>query len=113
MPPSTNVNQGFIDSNSMDVNILDDEEPYGTTRDVDSDDDRLVAPLSEQEMEFIRRLCPDRDPLVHEFCDLSHSQHAYREERDDELLEAPEAGDSMEIQKGMVFKDLHTLRRWL
>ena len=47
MPPSTNVNQGFIDSNSMDVNILDDEEPYGTARDVDSDDDRPVAPLSE------------------------------------------------------------------
>ena len=48
MPPSTNVNPGFIDSNSMDVNILDDEEPYGTTGDVDSDDDRPVAPLSEQ-----------------------------------------------------------------
>ena len=48
MPPSTNVNQGFIDSNSMDVNILDDEEPYGTARAIDSDDDRPVAPLSEQ-----------------------------------------------------------------
>jgi hypothetical protein len=63
-------------------------------------------------MELIRRLCPDRDPLVHEFSDLSHSQHAYEEGRD-ELLEAPEAGDSVKIQKGMVFKDLPTLRRWL
>jgi hypothetical protein len=35
------------------------------------------------------------------------------EGRDDELLEAPKAGDSVEIQKGMVFKDLPTLRRWL
>ena len=45
--------------------------------------------------------------------DLSHSQHAYGEGRDDELLEAPEVGNSMEIQKDMVFKDLPALRRWL
>ena len=64
-------------------------------------------------MELIRHLCPDRDPLIHEFSDLSHSQHAYEEGRDDELLEAPKASDSVEIQKGMVFKDLPTLRRWL
>jgi hypothetical protein len=113
VPPSTNVDPAFIASNSVDVNIEDDEEPYGTARAVDSDDDRLVAPLSEQEMELIRRLCPDRDPLVYEFNDLSHSQHAYAEGRDDELLEALEASDSVEIQKGMVFKDLPTLRRWL
>jgi hypothetical protein len=113
VPPSRNADPAFIASNSVDVNIEDDEEPYGTARAVDSDDDRPVAPLSEQEMELIRRLCPDRDPLVHEFSDLSHSQHAYAEGRDDELLEVPEADDSMEIQKGMVFKDLPTLRRWL
>ena len=113
MPPSTNVDLGFIASNSVYVNVADDEEPYGTARAVDSDDDRSVAPLSEQEMKLIRHLCPDRDPLVHEFSDLSHSQHAYGEGRDDELLEAPKADDSVEIQKGMVFKDLPTLRRWL
>ena len=100
-------------SNSVDVDIADDEEPYGTARAVDSDDDRPVAALSEQEMELIRRLCPDRDPLVHEFSNLSHSQHAYVEGRDDELLEAPEAGDNVEIQLGMVFMDLPTLKRWL
>jgi hypothetical protein len=97
VPPSTNVDPAFIASNSVDVNIEDDEEPYGIARAVDSDDDHLVASLSEQEMELIRRLYPDRDPLVHEFSDLSHSQHAYAEGRDDELLEAPEAGDSVEI----------------
>jgi hypothetical protein len=113
VPPSSNADPAFIASNSVDVNIKDDEEPYGTTRVIDSDDDRLIAPLSEQEVELIRHLCPDHDPLVHEFSDLSHSQHAYTEERHDELLEVPEAGDSMKIQKGMVFKDLPTLRRWL
>jgi hypothetical protein len=97
VPPSTDVDPGFIASNSVDVNIADDEEPYGTSRAVDSKDDRPVAALSEQEMELIRRLCPDRDPLVHECSDLSHSQHAYGEGRDDELLEAPKAGDSVEI----------------
>ena len=50
------MDSGFIASNSVDVNIEDDEEPYGTTRAIDSDDDRLVVALSEQEMELIRRL---------------------------------------------------------
>ena len=77
VPPTFNVDAAFIASNSLDVNIEDDEEPYGTARAVDSDDDRPVAPLSEQEMELIRRFCPDRDPLVHEFSDLSHSQNVY------------------------------------
>jgi hypothetical protein len=35
--------------------------------------------------------------VVYEFSDLSHSQNAYAEGRDDKLLEAPEAGDSIEI----------------
>ena len=113
VPPSTNVDPGFMASNSVDVDIADDEEPYGTARSVDSDDDRPVVALSEQEKELIRRLCLDCDPLVHEFSDLSHSQHAYGEGRDDELLEASEPDDNVEIQKGMVFKDLLTLRRWL
>jgi len=107
------LDPGFIASNSVDVEIVDDEEPYGTTRAVDSDDDRPVAALSEQEIELIRRLCPNHDPLVHEFIPLSHSHHAYVEGRNDELVEAPEVGESVEIQKGMVFKDLPTLRRWL
>ena len=47
MPPSTNVDPEFIASNSVDVNNMDDEEPYGTARAVDSDDDHPVAPLSE------------------------------------------------------------------
>jgi len=85
VPPSVNVDAAFIASISLDVNIEDDEEPYGTARAVDSDDDRPVAPLSEQEMELIRHFRLDRDPLVHEFSDLSHSQNAYVEGRDDEL----------------------------
>jgi hypothetical protein len=64
-------------------------------------------------MELIRLFCPGCDPLVHEFSDLSRSRSAYAEARDGELLEAPEAGDSMEIKKGLLFKDLPTPRRWL
>jgi hypothetical protein len=41
VPPSTDVDPGFIASNSVDVNSADDEEPYGTARVVDSEDDRL------------------------------------------------------------------------
>ena len=80
-------------------------------RAVDSGDDSPVAALSEQEMELIRRLCPDHNPLVHEFSDLGHSQHAYVEGRDDKILEAPEDDDNVKIQKGMVFKDLPHLEK--
>jgi hypothetical protein len=113
VPPSATTVPIGLASNSADVDIDDDEEPYGTTRAVHSDDDRPIAALSQEEIELIRIFCPDHDPLVHKFSDLSHSHGAYAEGRDDELLEAPEAGDSMEIRRGLIYKDLPTLRRWL
>jgi hypothetical protein len=36
-------------SNSVDVQIVDDEEPYGITRAIDSDDDRPIAAPIEQD----------------------------------------------------------------
>jgi hypothetical protein len=54
-----------------------------------------------------------RDPMVHEFSDLTHSDQASVEGRDDELQEAPEVGPSMEIENGRVFNDLPALKRWL
>ena len=100
-------------SNSVDVQIEDDEELYETARAIDLDDDRHVPPLSEEDIELMRRFCSNRDPLVHEFSDLRDCDGAYAEGRDDELLEAPDVGDSMEVRKGLVFKDLTTLKRWL
>jgi hypothetical protein len=47
------VDPGFIASNSVDVDIDDDEEPYDIVRAVDSNDDCLVVVLSEQKMELI------------------------------------------------------------
>jgi hypothetical protein len=75
----------------------DEEEPYEATRALDSDDDRPVQEMTEQEIELIRRLCPERDPAVHEFSSLSHSTGAYAEGRDDELLEASDNADNIEI----------------
>jgi hypothetical protein len=69
--------------------------------------------MTEQEIELIRRLCPERDPAVHEFSSLSQSTGAYTEGRDDELLKAPDNTDSIEIKVGLLFKDMPTLRRWL
>ena len=43
-------------SNSVDVHIEDEEEPYEAARAVDSDDDRPVQEMTEQEIELIRRL---------------------------------------------------------
>jgi hypothetical protein len=41
-------------SNSVDVQTTDEEEPYGTARAIDSNDDYPAAALSEQDMELIR-----------------------------------------------------------
>ena len=54
-----------------------------------------------------------RDPRVHEFSDLAHSDQAFVEGHDDELLEAPKAGPNMVIENGRVFNDLPALKRWL
>jgi hypothetical protein len=59
---------GFRASNSV------DSEPYEIARAVDSDDDRPVGELKESDAEMLRRIFPDcRDPRVHEFSDLTHS----------------------------------------
>jgi hypothetical protein len=58
-------------------------------------------------------LCPGLERAVHGFSSLSHSNGAYAEGQDDELLEAPDNTHNIEINKGLIFKDLSTLRRWL
>jgi hypothetical protein len=70
-------------SNSVDVQIEDKEEPYEATRALDSDDNRPVQKITEQEIKLIRRLCLERDPAVYKFSSLSHSTGAYTEGRDD------------------------------
>jgi hypothetical protein len=97
-------------SNSVDVQIEDEEEPYEVAWALDYDDDRTVQEMTEEEIELISCLCPERDPVVHEFSSLSHSNVAYAEGRGDELLEAPDNADSIEIKVGLIFKDLPTLR---
>jgi hypothetical protein len=93
---------------------MNDSEPYEIARAVDSDDNRLVGELTESDVEMLRRIFPGhRDPMVHEFSDLTHLDQAFVEGRDDELQEAPEAGPSIEIENGRVFNDLPTLKRWL
>ena len=53
---------------------MNDSEPYEMARALDSDDDRPVLELTESDVEMLRRIFPDRrDPRVHEFSDLSHS----------------------------------------
>lgn len=90
---------------------MDDEESYVLARPIYFDDDHHVAVLSEQDIELIRLRCLDRDIASPELNDLNHSHEAYAEDRDDELLKALEANDNMKIHKGLVFKDLPTLRR--
>jgi len=63
---------GFRGSNS--VEIMNDSERYEMARALDSDDDRHVRELTESDVEMLRRIFPShRDPRVHEFSDLAHS----------------------------------------
>ena len=76
---------GFRGSNS--VEIMNDSEPYEMAKALDSDDDRPVGELTESDVEMMRRIFPGRrDSRVHEFSDLAHSDQAFAEGRDDELL---------------------------
>ena len=78
------------------------------------DDDCPVRELTESDVEILSRIFfGRRDPRVHEFNDLAHSDQACAEGHDDELLKAPAAGPNMVIEKGRVLKDLPTLKRWL
>ena len=93
---------------------MNDSKPYEMIRALDSDDDRLVGELTESDVEMLRHIFPDRrDPRVHKFSDLAHSDQACVERRDDELLEALEASPNMVIENGRVFNDLPALKRWL
>jgi hypothetical protein len=66
----------------------------------DLDDDRPVGELTESDIEMLKRIIPEhRDPSVHEFSDMSLSHEAFAEGRDVELLDAPEVGPTMMIEK--------------
>jgi hypothetical protein len=93
---------------------MNDLEPYEIARVVDFDDGRPVGELTEGDIEMLRHIFLGHyDPMVHEFSDHIHSDQAFAEGCHDELQEAPEAGPSMEIEKGRVFNDLPALKRWL
>ena len=129
--PPEHLEEGFRASNSVEVRapVLNEEQPYDMNDDepydfndeqpydiamaIDSDEDRPVGDLTESDIEMMRRILPGRDLRVHAFRDLTLSDQAVAEGRDDELLDAPEATLSMVIEKGRVFKDLPALKRWL
>jgi hypothetical protein len=103
VPLQSNMDHICRASNSVDVQI-EYEESYEVVRASDSDDDCSVQEMTEQEIELIRRLCPECDPAVHEFSSLSHSNVAYAEGWGDELLEAPDNVGNIEIKVGLIFK---------
>lgn len=92
----------------MDVQTVDDGEPYGLPSAISSNDDCTIVDLSEQDFELIKLCCSYRDPTVYKFSGLSHFYKVYAEGRDDELLKAPKVGDNMKFHEGLVFKDLPT-----
>ena len=66
-------------SNNVEWSIHEQEEPYENERAVDSDDDHPIPPLSAEDRELIRQVCPDIDPDVPEFSDVRNLDKAYAE----------------------------------
>jgi hypothetical protein len=65
---------------------MNNSEPYEIARAIDSNDDGPIGELTESDVEMLRRIFSVRhDPMVHEFSDLTHSDQAFAEGRDDEL----------------------------
>jgi hypothetical protein len=60
----------------LDVQSVDDVEPYKVARVIDSDDDRPIRHLIESDIELLRHFYHGQDPLVNEFSDLSHAHNA-------------------------------------
>jgi hypothetical protein len=79
----------------------------------DSNDDRPVQEVTESDVELMKRVLPGVDIRVHEFSNLELSGMAIAKGRDADLLDDPEASHGMVIEKGLVFNDLPTLKRWL
>jgi hypothetical protein len=79
----------------MDVQTVDDDEPYGLPSAISSNDDSTIIDLSEQDFELIILCCSYRDPTVYKFSGLSLFYKVYAEGRDDELLEAPKVGETV------------------
>jgi hypothetical protein len=78
------IEDGIRASNS--VEIMNDSESYEIARAIDSDNDRPVGELTESDVEMLRRIFSGRrDPMVHEFSDLTHLDQAFTEGCDDEL----------------------------
>lgn len=66
--------EGFRASNSV------DSEPYEIAMAIDSDDDCLVREMMQSDVEMLRHVYSShRDPRVHEFNDLTHSDQARAE----------------------------------
>ena len=77
-PVAAQVHFGDRFRGSNSVEIMHDSEPYEMARALDSDDDRPVGELTESDVEMMRRIFSDRrDPRVHEFNDLAHSDQAF------------------------------------
>ena len=74
------------DMNDDEPNDFNDEQPYDIAMAIDSDEDRPVGDLTESDIEMMRRILPGRDLRVHAFRDLTLSDQAVAEGRDDELL---------------------------
>jgi hypothetical protein len=90
----------------------DNDVTYERMRAVDFDDDRVVTPPSPCTIEIMKRVFPDRDPLVSHFCDLRelHRAFADRGALEDAVLRME---SSTITKKGHVFKDIEALKMWL
>jgi hypothetical protein len=99
-------------TNWFDLEVAGDDEIFVDELAEDSDDDRPVRRLNYREIEILRRVLPDRDPLVPDFEDLSHGHRAVANGGPSDT-NVPDVSGCSIIRKGILFATMDQLKSWL
>jgi hypothetical protein len=99
-------------TNRFDLEVARDDETFVDELAKDSDDDRPVRRLNYREIEILRRVLPDRDPLVPDFEDLSHGHRAVADGGPSDT-NVPDVSGCSIIRKGILFATMDQLKSWL
>jgi len=103
---------GFADAEGFDAKVYGDNVFYEDERAVESDDDRPMEELSAREIEALKKVLTDCDPLIPEFRDLSESDRAVVYGLLDDV-HVPSPSEANLIEVGLVFPKMDELKVWL
>jgi hypothetical protein len=94
------------------LEVAGDDETFVDELAEDSNDDHPVRCLNYREIEILRRVLPERDPLVPDFEDLSHGHRVVVDGKPSDT-NIPDVSGCSIIRKGILFATMDQLKSWL